>query len=163
MTARTTQTSFYTYIVKLSLPFPHLPAQISEPPLLLPILYLVYTISHFPFFLFFSFPSPPPLPLTYPKPSSSSSSISLILPYPTYLSIFYPLHSPKTSVLHKGFCWLKGTDRSLTTSLTADKHPTYRCSAWCQSTGQSLSLEGRPDSRKKATYTIQPNYDSNQC
>lgn len=85
MTARTTQTSFYTYIVKLSLPFPHLPAQISEPPLLLPILYLVYTISHFPFpLLFFSFPSPPPLPLTYPKPSSSS--ISLILPYPTYLS-----------------------------------------------------------------------------
>ena len=111
--------------------------------------------------LFFSFPSPPPLPLTYPKPSSSS--ISLILPYPTYLSIFYPLHSPHTSVLHKVFCWLKGTDRSLTTSLTADKHPTYRCSAWCQSTGQSLSLEGRPDSRKKATYTIQPNYDSNQC
>lgn len=33
-------------------------------------------------------------------------------------------------------------------SLTADRHPTYRCPAWCQSTGQSLSPEGGPDSRE---------------
>ena len=103
MTARTTQTSFYTYIVKLSLPFPHLPAQISEPPLLLPILYLVYTISHFPFpLLFFSFPSPPPLPLTYPKPLLYIPNPILSYPYPTLSSIPFipqkPLFYTKVSV-----------------------------------------------------------------